>query len=336
MRRWIPERMAAGGAPLIVCAAACLAGGCKSDFNQQVLERELRMQEDQIYHLQDELQAASARLSRVASENVSLKKQLGIADGGGPALPASAPNRFLPTPATAPKSPAGIVPPVLVPPTIDDVPPPAATLPPPAGDGPRFGPPGDAAPSFRSPAAPPASLPAAPTLEGVPPLPDEPVAPRDGAKGASATNDPAVRPVSHDESLAVEAKVTHLVLNRDRTRSFDGDGDGLSDGLTIVFEPRDGDERLVTAAGDVSVAVYEPTTAGATNPSGEGDCIARWEVPAAQAASQFRRTSRARGVHLVERWPGPPPASDHVRVFVRMTTFEGKSFETDATVPVTR
>ena len=29
--------------------------GCRSDFNQQLLERELRLQEDQIYHLQDEL-----------------------------------------------------------------------------------------------------------------------------------------------------------------------------------------------------------------------------------------------------------------------------------------
>lgn len=328
MRRWFARKRA--WRPLsMLCGAALLAAGCKSDFNQQVLERELRMQEDQIYHLQDELQAASARLTRVASENVSLKKQLGIADGGGPAVPSPAPSRFLPTPASPPSRPATIAPPVLVPPTVDDVPAPAATLPPPAANGPRFGPPGDTAPAFRSPAG--SALPA---LEGVPPLPDEPVLPPAGDnKGASAAGESSVRPVSHEESLAVEQRVTHLVLNRDRTECFDGDGDGVSDGLAIVFEPRDADERLVTAAGDVSIAVYEPTAAGAANPSGEGACIARWEIPAAQAAGQFRRTSRARGVHLVQRWPGPPPASEHVRVFVRMTTFEGKTFETDATVP---
>jgi len=301
--------------------AAAFLSGCKSDFNQQLLERELRMQEDQIYHLQDELQDKCARLDRAAAENTSLKRQLGIADGGGPTVP-SAPGRIAPTPA----GPASVAPPVLVPPTIDDVPPPGATLPPPAGDAPRFGPPGDAPPAFRS-------EPAAPTLEGVPPLPDEPVVPDAGAANESAAGGAAGRAVSHEESLAVEAHVTHLVLNRDRTECFDGDGDGTSDGLAIVFEPRDADERLVTASGDVSIAVYEPTTAGAANPSGEGVCIARWDVPAAQAASQFRRTSRARGIHIVQRWPGPPPASDHVRVFVRMTTFEGKSFETDATVP---
>jgi hypothetical protein len=302
--------------PALVCAAA-LASGCKSDFNQQLLERELRMQEDQIYHLQDELQVAGARIDSMASENISLKKQLGIADGG-PTVPSAAPDRFQPTPA-----PASVAPPVLVPPTVDDVPPPAATLPPPAVDGPRFGPPGDAAPSFRSPAA-------APVLEGVPPLPDEPVVPPAGASGARAGADPAVRPVTHEESLAVESTVTHLVINRDRTQAFDGDGDGMSDGLAIVFEPRDADERLVMATGDVLITVYEPVMAG---PSGEGACIARWEVPAAEAASQFRRTSRARGVHLVQRWPGPPP-SGPVRVFVEMTTFAGKSFAADATVSV--
>ena len=42
--------------------AALLLAGCKSDLNQQLLERELRYQEDQIYQLQDELQAACARL----------------------------------------------------------------------------------------------------------------------------------------------------------------------------------------------------------------------------------------------------------------------------------
>lgn len=284
----------------IVGGLALLAAGCKSDFNQQLLERELRMQEDQIYTLQDELQDKCTRLDRAAAENVSLKKQLGIADGGGPAVPSGPASRFQPTPASPPAGPASVAPPVLVPPTVDDVPPPAATLPPPTPDGPRFGPPGEEAPSF------------------------------------SREPPPPVTPLSHEESLAVEAQVTHLVLNRDRTECFDGDGDGTSDGLAIVVEPRDADERLVNAAGDVSVAVYEPTSPDAANPSGEGTCIARWDIPAAQAAGQFRRTSRARGIHLVQRWPGAPPASDHVRVFVRMTTFEGKAFETDGTVSVAR
>ena len=41
--------------------------GCKSDLNQQLLERELRYQEDQIYQLQDELQDKCARLDRAGA-----------------------------------------------------------------------------------------------------------------------------------------------------------------------------------------------------------------------------------------------------------------------------
>ena len=51
-------------------ALACLISvfaGCKSDFNQQLLERELRLQEDQIYQLQDELSDKCVRLDMVAA-----------------------------------------------------------------------------------------------------------------------------------------------------------------------------------------------------------------------------------------------------------------------------
>ena len=65
-----------------VAIAAMLVAGCKTDLNQQLLERELRMQEDQIYLLQDELQSKAARLERAVGENSSLKRQLGIADSG--------------------------------------------------------------------------------------------------------------------------------------------------------------------------------------------------------------------------------------------------------------
>ncbi|MEI7781391.1 MAG: hypothetical protein WCJ18_05630, partial [Planctomycetota bacterium] len=80
-------RIANGIAAVAVLLAGPFMAGCKTDISQQLLERELRMQEDQIYLLQDELQAKCARLNRVAGENTSLKKQLGIVD----------PNASLPT-----------------------------------------------------------------------------------------------------------------------------------------------------------------------------------------------------------------------------------------------
>lgn len=312
---------------VLTVAAAAVFSGCKSDFNNQLLERELRFQEDQIYQLQDELQAKCTRLDMVAAENQSLKKQLGIADG--PAAGSRGPG---PTSAATAPGVTPVAPPALVPPTIEDLPPPPRSAVP-SDAGPRFGAPGSDAPTFRGGAAP-------PPVDGVPPLSEEPTFPRGGVNGTvgempSAERAGPVKRLSHEQSVAAAPRLTHLILNPDRTECLDGDGDGVSDAMAIVFEPRDADERLVSTVGDVSIAVFEPL-AGATvaDPSGEGNRIARWDIPAAEAAGHFRRTSQHRGLHFVRPWQGPPPTADHVRVFVRMTTFEGEVFETDATVPV--
>jgi len=319
--------------------------GCRSDLSQQLLERELRMQEDQIYQLQDELQDASARLDRTAGENSSLKRQLGVGEvdgqvnvrgpllrGGQPPTPRSSPPQpqLVPpkidvpgfrSPASGPAAPTPSSPPAaggIAPPALDGIPP----LP----SEPRF--PGAAlpAPSAVSPAS------AATPVGGVPPA----VAPapmtfdadaRPLAPSASPTAEPpAGRRLSHEESLADAGRITHLVVNPSRTECFDGDGDGLSDGLAIVIEPRDGDERLVTAAGDVSITVFDSSVSPAAGP------VARWDIPAQEALARFRRTSRNRGLHFVLRWPGPPPQGDHVRVRVGLTTFDAAVFEAECTV----
>jgi len=294
--------------------AAVLLAGCRSDLNQQLMERELRMQEDQIYQLQDELQDKRARLSRAAGENASLRKQLGIVDAD-----ASLPARVsVPAGVAAPGQPAVVPAPMLVPPAID-VPPPAAA-PAPAADGLRFAPP-TPPPAAGKPSAvsPPALVP--PSLDGVPPLPDEP-----GAAG------PVGRQLSYEQSVADAPAIDHLVINPNRTECLDGDGDGKSDGLAVVFEPRDVDGRLVSAAGDVSIVVLDPsaTPAGGSEAGG----IARWDIPARDAVAHFRRTSRARGLHLTLPWPGQPPGPGHVRVVVRLSGPDGRVHETDATVAV--
>lgn len=305
----------------VILGGGLVASGCKTDISQQLLERELRMQEDQIYLLQDEIQNKCARLEHVAAENRSLKKQLGIVDAD-----ASLPSRINVPPAVAApaRGPTPAAPPALAPPVISApaVVAPPLTLPEPAGvppvgseptEGPRFGPPSGGS-------APPATI-APPTLDGVPPLPDEP------ARGASATSE--IKRLSHEESLSAEGRITHLVINPGRTTCFDGDADGTSDGLAIVVEPRDADERLVTAGGDISIMATDPAAPGGP----DGAPLASWQIPSAEALAHFRRTSRARGMHFTLPWQGRTPAGDHVRVFVKLTTFDGQSFETDATVP---
>lgn len=305
-----------------ILGAGLVAAGCRADISQQLLERELRMQEDQIYHLQDEIQDKCVRLEHVAAENRSLKKQLGIVDAD-----ASLPSRIDVPPAVAApaRGPTPAAPPALAPPAVSApaVVAPPLTLPEPVGvppvgaepvEGPLFAPPAGGS-------APPATI-APPALDGVPPLPDG-SAPR----GAAAASD--IKRLSHEESLSAEGRITHLVINPGRTTCFDGDGDGASDGLAIVFEPRDADERLVTAGGDVTITATDPAAPGGP----EGAPLATWQIPSTEALAHFRRTSRARGLHFTLPWQGRPPAGDHVRVFVKLTAFDGQSFETDATVP---
>ena len=50
---------------------------------------------------------------------------------------------------------------------------------------------------------------------------------------------PAVRRLSFEESVAGEGRITHLVINPAKTVCFDGDGDGIPEGLALVVEPRD-------------------------------------------------------------------------------------------------
>lgn len=281
------------------CAAACVAG-CKSDLNQQLLERELRYQEDQIYRLQDELQSACARLERAAGENASLKRQLGVSEGdsAGPrGATVRTPRGGVPAPVT--------VPPALQIPDAPDVP----LVP--------------------------------PTLEGVPPLPGTPPsAPRTSALPPATEPDlslpppsgpSAVRRLSHEEIVADEGRATHVVVNAAQTTCLDTDGDGTSDGLAVVFEPRDADEKLVAVAGPVSIAVFD-AAAGTDPTTAEAAPIARWDIPSEETLTRFRRTSRQRGLAFQLPWPARPPAGSHVRVAVRLAPPGGEPLEADATV----
>lgn len=278
----------------IVAAAGLAATGCKSDLSQQLLERELRYQEDQIYQLQDELQDKCARLDMLSGENASLRKQLGVAPGDT----LSRPRGGSPRPTAAPVA----VPPALEIPEAIRTPTPAAT-----------------------PLAP-------PTLDNIPPLPVKPSATSEpmplslpSPADATGVRDPvpAAVPVAYDEPLS-DGRPVRLVVNVAATSCFDDNGDGLSDGIAVTAEPRDAAEKLVPAPGTVSVTVYD-----VVNPSTP---LSTWTIPPAQAEAHFRPTTRLRGLHVPLRWTTGRPTGDHVRVVVSITGPEGAILEADATV----
>lgn len=288
----------------LIGVVVCLAG-CRSDLGQQLLERELRYQEDQIYQLQDELQEKCARLEQASGENASLRRQLGLGPSDQVA-PRTGPAR--------PRASAGTVP---VPPAIE--------LP----DGPLRTPPG------------PPVRPAPPDLEGVPPLPTgdagRPAAiPAGGGLAfppAQAAIDPGARPIdplsgggsgrpASFDAPATEGRPVRLVVNPQQTACLDDAGGGP--GLRLVFEVRDDEERLVAAAGDVSITAFDAAADTAI--------LARWEIPAAQAAGHFRRTSRNRGLHFDLPWQGRVPTGETVRLVVGFAPPGGQPLETEATI----
>ena len=321
----------------LAAAAVLFAVGCKSDLNQQLLERELRYQEDQIYQLQDELAEKCARLEYVAGENSSLRKQLGVSDAESAAPARGRPPRMPGVP------PATNVPPAIEIPDAPRLPPGRGPAPRGGGSAPRGGPPVDLAP---------------PTLEGVPPLPSEPgrVPPTtDAGSGlslppAAAIIDPAARPIesvegespvraagaagpaptlvrlSYDEPAA-GGEAIRLAINPSVSAGVDGDGDGRSEGLSLAIEPRNQGERLVGLAGDVTITAYD-AAAGSDAPA-----LARWTVAAADAAARFRPTGRRRGLVIDLPWQGRLPAAGHVRVTVESPTAAGP-LTAEALVPV--
>ena len=301
--RWVAQSLCY---VLLIIYLPLLIVGCKSDVHHQLLERELRLQEDQIYCLQDKLQTQCYELDTMEDENASLRKQLGIVDTSSAPL-----NKVQsPTPAQ----------PLLVPPQVD-VPDfnsgnNSDTIGPIFGTNPQSSSGGqknsDSLPSPTSEMTP-------PSLEGVPPLPQN-----SSKKGAARP----IRQLSFAESIGHQSDLTHLVINHEKTTCYDSDGDGSPEGVTIVIEPRDADERLVTTAGDIFIAAYEPTVTA--QQSDLGRQFAVWTIPAAKAHQHFRRTSRARGLHFVLPWPTAPPVTTPIRVEVQMTQFDGTTIRTEA------
>lgn len=288
----------------VVAVAVVFTIGCKSDLNQQLLERELRYQEDQIYYLQDELADKQSRLSSVASENTSLRRQLGVDAGDDPA-----PSRGG-RPTTNRIRPAAPIPPALELPEASPLP------------APRGGPPVDFTP---------------PTLEGVPSLPAEPmVPPRAGSLSlppAAAAIDPAARPINplpeprspalvrvgYDEPAGGEP--VRLVVKPLADMATPGR-------LAVAVEPRDASERLVSGlASDLIVTAYDATLPPDAPP------IGRWTIVAAEVQSRFRPTGRHRGIALELPWQGAAPTGDHVRLHVHTATAAG-GLEAESLVPV--
>jgi hypothetical protein len=290
-------------APLAL--AALTAIGCRSGGNQELIERELRFQESELYRLHDQLDDAAAKLDALRRENESLKKEL----DGGDAKPA--PSRSSSGDLTEPK--------VELPPGVGR----SSKAPP------RSRRPGDKAP--------PTELISPSVVPGIEMTPDEPaLVPNSDAEEVPSSGPPRrgfdAQGASHQqpavEPRVVDHRIARIVLNRRLTGGPDSDGNSGNGDVRVVFEPRNAAGQFVKATGEVSVVVLDPAVTG---PAAR---VARWDYKPNEVQAHYRSSDGARGYHFDLHWPGRPPAHGSLELFVRLKTFDGRRFIANQSIRV--
>lgn len=208
---------------IAVAAAILLLAGCRMDPNQMLLERELRLQEDEIYRLRGSLRDYQLALDSCRQENAALRQQLGLPETGAPGRPAlTAPtyslgSELVPTP--EPPTPSL----------------PSASLPPAGQAGPN------ARVHGTSSGGP---------VPGAGPTLADPLAPFAG-RGEVASI-----------ATADSAQVAGITLLSGAIGGYDADGQPGDEGITVVVQPYDQQGRLLEAPADVTVVALDPAEVG--------------------------------------------------------------------------
>lgn len=287
--------------PWSILGLVCLAvAGCRADPNTALLERELRLQEDEIYRLK-------AKLSDYEDVEV-LPGGEGRPDGAGRrqrSRTGAGPVESLLDFAT----PQGLPDPD----AMDRTPPTRAAEADP-GVAPRF---------ERSPLPPlpktPEDLESAPRfpapnyLDVPESIPSGPETPNGDLPGRQSRVAPSALPTD-------SSRAARLVLDRSATGGLDADGNPGDEGLQVAVEAVDSQGRSVAAPASMAVVVLDPVLDAR---------VARWDFTAAETASMLRRAGRKTSISLGMLWPEGPPVHRELHLFVRYTTSDGRNLEAD-------
>ncbi|MDY0168521.1 MAG: hypothetical protein RBS80_18370 [Thermoguttaceae bacterium] len=308
---------------IVLCCT--LAVGCRTNQHIAALQRDNRLKEDEIYRLrwlvedyEEELdrrresQGSDTEPGLAARTGQSILDRLGApADSTATAQPTQSelpvqvgesmsPNEFLKSrdvvrPADGPT--------LTVPDMDDDVP----------------------APAWPAPA--PVEPPGAPEAADEAPRWSPPPARHEKPKPQQATS--AYTPPSGNEGAAPRAAkegrlATQLRIDAHATGGHDLDGRAGDDGLRVVIQPLDENQRLVIAPAEVSIVLLDP------NPALKGDAarVARWDFTADEVASAIRASDDGvEGILLKVVWRDNIPQNEHLHLFVRYTAADGRQLE---------
>jgi hypothetical protein len=309
---------------LVIAALVLPMLGCRTQpyVNSHIesVNAEYRQLEDYVYALEEE----NSRLHQEL-DNLKTAQTSGTASGG--AAPPGRGGIFRRPPAGATprrQSPATEETPEFKAPVIEvpDAPPPPrspgsrSTLQRPPLDATESTAPGDTPPrlepsrrqlDIQTPTPAEESLPAPPMPRGIP--------------GPSA---PEIIPAK-----PIDKKVTHLFLNPLHTGGADFDGQPGDDGVRILVEPRNASGQCVPEAGALSVVLLDPER------QGDAARIARWDFDLSATRQMLASASPDQGLKLELPWPAAAPTVNHLKLFVRYETPDGRRLQTDREVFVT-
>ena len=296
-------------ARLTTAVVVCLAlVGCRTNRAQELLERELRHQEDHIYHLEDKLKSAEEMIAALEQQHDGHAH--GTTSGATSTdRPSSSRTRLWGTESTPRTTePRGSELPneELRPPQIKLE---GAEQAPPFRGLPEYAPPDPSRPEGENPGpAMPLRIPALPTATG-------------DAKSAEAPSDSST---ATDTELT-DLQVAQITLNPELTGPWNADGVAAVDGVRVVIEPRASGGQIVPVPGKVSIVLMDPAL------EGSAARVARWDFSLPDSADHFGRVPSG-GMQFELRWPQRPPSSAIVSLHVRYTTSDGRKL--DAELPL--
>jgi hypothetical protein len=288
--------------------------GCRSHRGaQELLERELRWQEDEIFNLGDSLDEYKQRLDACRRENESLKRQLGQ-DYDLPSRSRST----LPSRSNQSTSPSISTPPSIELPGHDSSPGPRSP--------PLISPPGQLPESSAAPREelilPRPGSTSTGTMGEAPRFETAPLyQPHEGGTPAREVKSSTTSDDMTSTRDATSKEIERITLNKFLTGGHNADSQPGDDGVMVHIEPRNQRGELVDVPGEVSIVVLDPALQGAEAR------VARWDYTADETVTRYQKVGLAPGFHFEPRWPNRPPTSRTVDLHVRFTTLDGRRLE---------
>jgi hypothetical protein len=132
---------------------------------------------------------------------------------------------------------------------------------------------------------------------------------------------PAATPVSATAPAYIPVKEVALARG---TGGVDEDGITGDEGLMLVVAPRDEDGAAIKVPARIDVAAWEISPAGIKNPIG---------LPPEKVRPTWRSGFISAGYFVAVPWQRYP-SQEKVRIAVRLTTLDGRAFETDTDITV--